>query len=247
MSRVWTNILLRAAAAGCVALAGVATSYAHGCISSCDPPQECLIRLGPDQMAFTAYQPVKSREQYCSEIPDTGATVVALDAREDELREMLIDVRIIRNVGQKDDRISLELHTEIYLPPKVSRTGTVYFEHNFREAGHYVIIVGARSRDGAKDYRGRLAFQVGEDNLLQRFAAWSSQQRLWASIGALGPVLAGASLSRLLSDRRRHVVVDRAAPPAWRLPQREILRQHAARRRLQTARRRLARNDADRL
>lgn len=240
MSGGWTNIALRAATAAYLTLASVATAYAHGCYSACDPTPETLIRVGPDQMAFTAYQPVQSREQYGSEIPNTGSTIIALDARQDELREMLIDVRIIRNVGQKDDRINLELNTEFYSPPKVYRTGTVAFDYNFRETGQYVIVVGARSRDGAKDYRGQLAFRVGEDTLFQRFTMWSSQQRLLASIGALGPVLAGASLSRFLSSRRRYAFVDRSAPSAWRLPQREILRQHAARRALQ-------RNDADRL
>ena len=46
----------------------------------------CVLRIGPDIMFFTGYQPQNSRDEFCDDILSTGQTVVALDMQDTELR-----------------------------------------------------------------------------------------------------------------------------------------------------------------
>jgi len=55
-----------------------------------------------------------------------------LDAQQDELRDMSLEIRILRNVGQKDDTENLEANTEIYVAPKKYKSGTLNFEYTFK-------------------------------------------------------------------------------------------------------------------
>jgi len=83
---------------GVLGLAGEA--QAHGGVSI--DQGQCVMKIGPDTMTFTGYQPQKSREQFCDDIPDFGPTIIVLDAQQDELRDMTLDIRVLRNVGQKE-------------------------------------------------------------------------------------------------------------------------------------------------
>jgi hypothetical protein len=135
-------------------------AFAHGGVSI--DQGQCVMKIGPDQMTFTGYQPLKSREQFCDDIPDIGPTIIVLDAQQDELRDMALEIRILRNVGQKDDSENLEANTEIYVPPKKYKTGTLNFEYNFASKGNFIGLVKARSDDGTKEYVSRFPFAVGE-------------------------------------------------------------------------------------
>jgi hypothetical protein len=137
-----------------------AEALAHGGVSV--DQGQCIMKIGPDTMTFTGYQPLKSRDQFCDDIPDVGPTIIVLDAQQDELRDMELEIRILRNVGQKDDNENLEQNTEIYVPPKKYRTGTLNFEYNFAKEGKYIGLVKARSDDGKKEYVSRFPFSVGE-------------------------------------------------------------------------------------
>lgn len=123
--------------------------------------ERCLFKLGPYDLSFTGYQPLRSREAYCDRIPNNGPTIIVLDGQQDELRDMRIEVRILRNVGQKDDNENLAENTEVYIPPKKYKIGTVTFDHDFKELGIFVALVGARSDDG-KEYVGRFPFVIGD-------------------------------------------------------------------------------------
>jgi hypothetical protein len=133
---------------------------AHGGVSIDEG--QCKMKIGPDQMNFTGYQPLKSREQFCDDIPDVGPTIIVLDAVQDELRDMNLEIRVLRDVGQKSDEENLEQNTETYVPPKKYRTGTLNFEYNFAEKGKFIGLVKATSDDGAKVYVSRFPFSVGE-------------------------------------------------------------------------------------
>lgn len=137
----------------------VAQAHAHGDVGS--NQGQCLMKIGPDTMSFTGYQPLKSREQFCDDIPDAGPTIITLDAQQDELRDMNLEMRVLRDVGQKDDNENLEANTEYYSPPKKYKTGTLTFDHNFVNEGKYIGIVKARSDDGTKEYIARFPFSVG--------------------------------------------------------------------------------------
>lgn len=138
----------------------VAEAQAHGGVSL--DQGQCIMKIGPDTMSFTGYQPLKSRDQFCDDIPDVGPTIIVLDAQQDELRDMTLEIRILRDVGQKDDNENLAQNTETYVPPKKYRTGTLNFEYNFAQKGKFIGLVKARSDDGKKEYVSRFPFSVGE-------------------------------------------------------------------------------------
>jgi hypothetical protein len=133
---------------------------AHGGVSI--DQGQCKMKIGPDEMNFTGYQPLKSREQFCDDIPDVGPTIIVLDAVQDELRDMNLEIRILRDVGQRSDEENLAQNTETYVPPKKYRTGTLNFEYNFAEKGKFIGLVKASSDDGTKVYVSRFPFSVGE-------------------------------------------------------------------------------------
>ena len=138
----------------------VEQAHAHGGVSI--DQGQCVMKIGPDTMTFTGYQPQKSREQFCDDIPDVGSTIVVLDAQQDELRDMSLDIRVLRNVGQKDDNENMEANTEVYVPPKKYKTGTLNFEYNFKDKGNFIGLVTAKSDDGSRVYVSRFPFAVGE-------------------------------------------------------------------------------------
>ncbi len=152
---------IRFLAVALLATIGLASeAQAHGGVSI--DQGQCVMKIGPDTMTFTGYQPLKSREQFCDDIPDAGPTIIVLDAQQDELRDMALEIRILRNVGQKDDNENLEANTEIYVAPKKYKTGTLNFEYNFQKQGNFIGLVKARSDDGTKEYVSRFPFAVGE-------------------------------------------------------------------------------------
>jgi hypothetical protein len=127
-------------------------------------PRFCVMSVGPTQMMFSAFQENKTDGIFCQHVPELGPTMVILDARQEELRDMNIEVRVLRNVGQKDWREDLEANTLAYLPPKkyLERRGTMNFTSDFAKEGDFFALVRATSDDGAKEYVGRYDFSVGE-------------------------------------------------------------------------------------
>ncbi|GDX39150.1 hypothetical protein LBMAG20_13650 [Methylocystaceae bacterium] len=136
-----------------------AQAHAHGDVGS--NQGQCLMKIGPDTMTFTGYQPLKSREQFCDDIPDAGPTIITLDAQQDELRDMNLEMRVVKDVGQKDPSENAESNTEYYSAPKKYRTGTLTFEHNFPLEGKFIGVVTAKSDDGSKEYKAVFPFAVG--------------------------------------------------------------------------------------
>lgn len=154
-------MVMRFLVALALATAGfVAQAEAHGGVSINEG--QCIMKIGPDTMSFTGYQPLKSRDTFCDDIPDIGQTIIVLDAQQDELRNMSLDMRILRDVGQANDNENLEQNTEIYVPPKKYKTGTLNFQYDFPKKGKFIGLVKARSDDGSKEYVSRFPFSVGE-------------------------------------------------------------------------------------
>jgi hypothetical protein len=148
-------------------------AYAHGGVGMQD--NRCVLRIGPDLMFFTGYQPQNSREEFCDDIPTVGQTVVALDMQDTELRNMLTEIRIIRDDGThtrmnglpflSDAELSskevLDPVTITYLPPKKYPTGTLTFEHTFPEVGKFIGIVSVQNEHG-QTYVSQFPFAVGQ-------------------------------------------------------------------------------------
>ena len=78
----------------------------------------CVLRIGPDIMFFTGYQPQNSRDEFCDDILSTGQTVVALDMQDTELRNMLAEIRIIRDDGTHTGMNGLPVLTDAELASK---------------------------------------------------------------------------------------------------------------------------------
>ena len=131
-------------------------AYAHGGVGMVD--NRCVLRIGKDIMFFTGYQPQNSRDEFCDDIPSTGQTVVALDMQDTELRDMLTEIRIVRDDGTYTRMNGLPVLTDAklaskevldpvtinYLPPKKYPTSTLTLTYLPREREIH------RCRDGAK-------------------------------------------------------------------------------------------------
>ena len=113
-------------------------ALAHGGLSM--ERDLCKLSIGPYFMHFTGYQPeATGTKEFCEDIPELGHTVVALDAIDQPLREVPVEVRVIRDTGDEHD---LEAITVLHLQPKnMIPTGSVTFQHDFNEAGKFVGLV----------------------------------------------------------------------------------------------------------
>jgi hypothetical protein len=151
----------------------VATAHAHGGVGMVD--NRCVLRIGPDIMFFTGYQPQFSRDEFCDDIPSTGQMVVTLDMQESELRDMLTEIRLIKDEGNHMKMNGLPLLTDAelaspqvldpvtitHVPPKKYPTGTLTFEHTFPETGKFIGIVTVKNAHG-QTYVSQFPFSVGQ-------------------------------------------------------------------------------------
>ncbi len=145
-----------------VTLAALGSTAAHAQIKA-EHPRFCVMSVGPTQMMFSAFQENKTDEIFCQHVADVGKTLIILDAKSNELRDMNIEVRVLKNVGQKDWRDDLDATTVTALPPKkyLEARGTTSFTYDFSKEGDYIAVVRATSDDGVKEYVGEYAFAVG--------------------------------------------------------------------------------------
>lgn len=150
-----------AAALGFVVAYGLAPSgaSAHGGVKL--EQDECVLHIGQSTMHFIGYQRTGEEQEFCEDIAQTGPTVIALEAVSDEIRDMAIGIRIIKDVGgPANEKGDLSAATVFKLEPKVYRNGIMTFEHDFRDAGRYVGIVTVRD-DLGNEWVSRFPFGVG--------------------------------------------------------------------------------------
>lgn len=138
--------------------AAVTPAQAHGRLGAAQG--RCKLFIGPDTMNFTGYLPEASKNEFCEDIPSTGPMIMVLDAEEAELRDMKIELRIVKDVGgaAADDE-NLDAITVAYKPPMNYPSGTVNFEHNFNEGGYFVGIVTVLGDHGER-WVSRFPFSV---------------------------------------------------------------------------------------
>ncbi|MGE0195883.1 MAG: hypothetical protein AB7P48_09695, partial [Methylocystis sp.] len=91
------------------------SALAHGAMQR--QPSACLLKIGPDFMYLSGYQPAASHNRFCEDVPATGDTIFVLDYAQDEMRGMSTDFRIVRDVGENEERQRLDAITVAYLPP----------------------------------------------------------------------------------------------------------------------------------
>ena len=150
----------------------VSAAHAHGGVGMVD--KRCVLRIGPDIMFFTGYQPQLSRDEFCDDIPSAGQMVVTLDMQEPELRDMLTEIRLIKDEGNHTTMNGLPFLTDAELGspqvldpvtithvlPKTYPTGTLTFEHTFPETGKFIGIVTVKNGHG-QTYVSQFPFSVG--------------------------------------------------------------------------------------
>lgn len=154
---VMKPLKLLALAASLALAFAAAPAQAHGRLGAAEG--RCRLFIGPDIMNFTGYLPEASKNEFCEDIPSTGPMIMVLDAEQQELRDMKIELRIIKDVGGVEDGENLDPVTVAYQPPKIYPTGTVNFEHNFKEGGYFVGIVTVTGDHGER-WVSRFPFSV---------------------------------------------------------------------------------------
>jgi hypothetical protein len=101
--------------------------------------------------------------------------VVALDMQESELRDMLTEIRLIKDEGNHTTMNGLPFLTDAELAspqvldpvtithvlPKKYPTGTLTFEHTFPETGKFIGIVTVKNAHG-QTYVSQFPFSVGQ-------------------------------------------------------------------------------------
>ncbi|WP_442756509.1 hypothetical protein ACNHKD_07825 [Methylocystis sp. JAN1] len=150
--------LLALAAGLAFAAMAAGPAEAHGRLGAAEG--RCRLFIGPDIMNFTGYLPEASKNEFCEDIPSTGPMIMVLDAEQDELRDMKIELRIVKDVGgAARENENLDAVTVAYQPPKTYPTGTVNFEHNFKDGGYFVGIVTVTGDHGER-WVSRFPFSV---------------------------------------------------------------------------------------
>ena len=138
--------------------ATTAPAAAHGRLGATEG--RCRLFIGPDVMNFTGYLPEASKNEFCEDIPSTGPMIMVLDSIQDELRDMQVSIRIVKDVGGEDaENENLDAVTVAYSPPKKYPGGTINFEHDFKEGGYYVGIVTVLG-DHGETWTSRFPFSV---------------------------------------------------------------------------------------
>jgi hypothetical protein len=83
---------------------------AHGAVNGEDDP--CLRRIGEQVVHFNAYQPqYQLKDQYCTDIPQSGDTFLVVDLVDPALRNELVGMRVVKGNGSKetDDQIVADI------------------------------------------------------------------------------------------------------------------------------------------
>ncbi len=133
-------------------------AMAHGGVSIED--DLCVLQIGPYRMHFTGYQPLQSGSQeFCEDIPNVSTAIIVLDAVDEALRDMPLELRILRDVNnlgtnarveELGDASAIEATTVARLPAAAHPTGSLTLQHPFTEAGRYIGYVKAQPTVGGE-------------------------------------------------------------------------------------------------
>ncbi len=121
----------------------------------------CMVMFGYDMIHITSYLPGQSRNEYCEEVPSTGKVIMVFDIENPKFRDMPIEIRIIRDpLTPLNLSGDLDPLTELHFPAKLYRTGTLSFEHEYNQSGHYMGLVTLTKDNGERETQ-TFKFSVG--------------------------------------------------------------------------------------
>jgi hypothetical protein len=109
-------------------------AVAHGNVTM--EQDSCMRNIGENIIHLSAYQPENDLEgHYCSEIPQTGETIIVVDLVDPSLRNMPISVKIYKGFDEADAQSIIDLAPHFY------RDGIISFAAEIPEAGQYSVDV----------------------------------------------------------------------------------------------------------
>jgi len=150
---------LFAAIAASTMILPAAPASAHGALGN--EQEACLLKIGPDFMYFSGYMPDDGGKKFCEDIPKAGRAIIVLDFGQPELRDMNVDMRVMRLEGDGADAVDGPVVAT--LAPRKYPSGTLDFEHAFTETGTFVGVVTATAANG-EQWVARYPFYVGGDH-----------------------------------------------------------------------------------
>lgn len=134
----------------------------------------CIVAVGFYEVHLTVYQPdLNDNEEFCSNLPDMGQTIFVLNYLHSSLKEVPVELRIIKNVTglgklvrweNVQQIMDVENNTVFYSPPGVEPGGSYRAQHRFTGNGDFIGIVTAGHPDTSKIYQGFFTFSVGAIN-----------------------------------------------------------------------------------
>ena len=146
------------------------TAYGHGGVSIED--DVCLINIDRYKAHFTGYLPKeRATQEFCEDIPVATESIFVIDFISDELRDMDIDFRIIRDVndigvtatyGDLGGEEAIEAASIYYQEPTQYHKGIMNIRHVFIQEGGYIGIVNAHHIETGLKYTSVFPFAVGK-------------------------------------------------------------------------------------
>ena len=152
----------------------------------------CMLMAGMHEMQVSVYQS-GATEDSCKDIPSPGPALITISSASKELRDMTVEVRIVKDTEVDATAASgnLDPVTLAYLPPKAYPRGVITLPANFDKPGKYAVLVTVRD---AKDMAmsGQLGLTVGEAS------------RQWIFVYILSGIIVAAALGFYLRDLGRN-------------------------------------------
>ncbi|MGA8170595.1 MAG: hypothetical protein WB816_07160 [Methylocystis sp.] len=153
-----STLLSLAVAAGLALAFAAPRAEARGALGY--DQEMCVLKVGPDFLYFSGYQFAASPRKFCEDFPDLGETTLVFDLAQDELRQMKLDFRILRDTGETAEGAPADGPTVAYLPPEIYPKGTFSFVHKFEEPGNFIGVVTVDGPNG-EHWVARYPFSVG--------------------------------------------------------------------------------------
>ena len=143
--------------------------FGHGGVSVED--DVCIIKIDRYKAHFTGYLPKeRATQEFCEDIPIATESIFVIDFISDELRDMELDFRIVRDVndigvsatyadlGGED---AIKQASVYYQEPRQFHKGILNVRYTFIQQGGYIGIVNAHHLETGLKYTSVFPFSVG--------------------------------------------------------------------------------------
>lgn len=131
----------------------------------------CVINIDRYKAHFTGYLPKeRATQEFCEDIPLATESIFVIDFISDELRNMELDFRIIRDVNDigvtatyadLGGEEAIEKATVYYQEPRQFQKGILNVRYNFTQEGGYIGIVHVHHVETGLQYTSVFPFSVG--------------------------------------------------------------------------------------